>query len=245
MAQYFYDHDPYQSHIVMHTYSTQHYLYTNLLGNQSKLTGPSIQTGRSNVHNDTLYWREQSANAGKKWVVANDEQGPAAKGVTPDPGWTGAISENQAGIRWQVLWGNLMAGGAGIELYFGYENPENDLDCENFRSRDAMWDYARHALDFFHTYLDFWNMQGCDDLVSTPNYCFADKGQTYVIYLPNGGSTSLDLESNNQTFNVQWYNPRTGGSLQTGSVSQISGPGSKSVGQPPSESSQDWVVLIH
>ena len=42
-----------------------------------------------------------------------------------------------------------MAGGAGVEYYFGYWLPENDLVAENFRSRDKSWDYGRIALDFF------------------------------------------------------------------------------------------------
>ena len=39
------------------------------------------------------------------------------------------------------LWGNLMAGGAGVEWYFGYTFPHNDLNCENWRNRDHMWDH--------------------------------------------------------------------------------------------------------
>lgn len=33
-----------------------------------------------------------------------------------------------------------MAGGAGVESYFGYQLPDNDLVAENFRSRDKSWD---------------------------------------------------------------------------------------------------------
>ncbi|MCB0327678.1 MAG: DUF5060 domain-containing protein [Bdellovibrionales bacterium] len=245
MAQYFYDHDPYQSHIVMHTYSTQHNLYNSLTGNQSKLTGASIQTGRGKVHADTILWRNESANQGKPWVVASDEIGPANVGVSPDPGWPGYTGTgNHKAVRWQALWGNLMGGGAGVEFYYGYSNPQNDLDCEDFRSRDQMWDYARYAIGFFHTYLDFWNMENCDDLVDDPNYCFGDVGDTYVIYLPNGGSTDLDLQNSNQSFSVQWFNPRTGGSLQNGSVTQITGTGKQSIGQAPSQTGEDWAILI-
>jgi len=42
-----------------------------------------------------------------------------------------------------------MAGGAGVECYFGYQLPENDLLLEDFRSRDQSWDYCRIALGFF------------------------------------------------------------------------------------------------
>ena len=43
-----------------------------------------------------------------------------------------------------------MAGGAGVEYYFGYKLPQNDLVCQDFRSRDKSWDYCRIALNFFH-----------------------------------------------------------------------------------------------
>lgn len=54
-------------------------------------------------------------------------------------------------IRKLTLWGTLMAGGAGVEYYFGYALPENDLVAQDVRSRDKSWDYCRIALDFFRT----------------------------------------------------------------------------------------------
>jgi hypothetical protein len=43
---------------------------------------------------------------------------------------------------------------------------------------------------------------------------------------------------------VHWYNPRTGGDLQQGSVPQITGPGSKTVGQAPDDPEKDWAALV-
>ncbi len=48
-------------------------------------------------------------------------------------------------VRKQTLWGVLMAGGAGVEYYFGYQFTQNDLVCEDWRSRDQSWDYCRIA----------------------------------------------------------------------------------------------------
>ena len=81
------------------------------------------------VHERTLRWVLASAEAKKPWVVANDEQGPAGLGVPPDPGLSGFAGKDAQGrdvgytlhdIRKYTLWGNLMAGGAGVEYYFGY-----------------------------------------------------------------------------------------------------------------------------
>jgi hypothetical protein len=89
-------------------------------------------------HDRTLRWVLASAQAGKPWVVANDEQGPSTLGVPPDPGYAGFSGGTRAGqgmpygiddIRKYSLWGNLMAGGASVE-YFGYALPDNDRGGE-------------------------------------------------------------------------------------------------------------------
>ena len=66
--------------------------------------------------------------------------------------------------RKNALWGNLMAGGAGAEYYFGYAHDHSDLTCQDFRSRDAWWDYCRYALEFFQKHLPFWQMWSANDL---------------------------------------------------------------------------------
>ncbi|MHC4556623.1 MAG: putative collagen-binding domain-containing protein, partial [Planctomycetota bacterium] len=157
-------------------------------------------------------------------------------------------------VRKKHLWGNLMAGGAGVEWYFGYKFAHNDLNCEDWRSREHLWDLTRFALVFFKEHLPFTEMAHHDELTSAKDdYCFALPGQIYAIYLPAGGTTKLDLGSTTATFTVQWYNPRTAGPLQTGTVAgplqtgtvaEITGPGPAAIGQPPSDSGKDWVALI-
>jgi hypothetical protein len=98
-----------------------------------------------------------------------------------------------------------------------------------------------------------------DELTSTEDdYCFARPGQIYAVYLPTGGTTSLDLGDHSATFTVKWYNPRTAGELQTGTKTEIKGPGLVAIGQPPNDTDQsgnsaqasssltgkDWVALI-
>ncbi|MCG8699814.1 MAG: T9SS type A sorting domain-containing protein, partial [Bacteroidales bacterium] len=64
-----------------------------------------------------------------------------------------------------------------------------------------------------------------------------------VIYLESGGSSDLTI-NNPGTYTVQWFDPRNGGSLKNGSVTGISGTGSKSLGNPPGNASSDWVVYV-
>ena len=261
MAQFIRDTDPYTHHIVVHTFPNwQDRVYTNLLGKQSVLTGASLQNGWWVDHQRVLHWIRESERVGKPWVVANDEQNPADYGVPPDLGYEKSDGQGRVrnpdraydlnDIRKFALWGTLMAGGGGVEYYFGYRFPQNDLGCEDWRSRDHSWDYCRIALDFFsENRIPFWKMNCADELVGNPQndnskYCFARSGEVYVVYLPNGGSTQLDLKTNEASMRVRWYNPREGGPLQSGSAREVKGPGRVQLGEPPTDAHEDWAILI-
>ena len=240
-AQYIRDVDPYDHHIVIHSYPNQQgEVYTPLLGEASAVTGASVQTQYDDVHRDTKRWIEASAEAGKPWVVANDEQGNANTGVKPD-----GPESNRDAIRHHALWGNLMAGGAGVEYYFGYNFAHNDLGAEDWRSRDQVWDDVRHALGFFRDHLPFTEMTSADDLTpDTTDYVFAQPGEVYAVYLPTGGEAKLDLSDGDGAFTVQWFNPREGGALQEGDVMEVEAGSAASLGRPPSGAEEDWVALV-
>jgi len=261
MARFFHDTDPYQHLVVIHTYPDwQDRVYTNLLGSQSLLSGASLQNGWNTVHQQTLKWIEASARAGRPWVVANDEQNPAELGVPPDPGYQGFDGQARQRpdakgytlheIRKYTLWGNLMAGGAGVEYYFGYKLPQNDLICEDWRSRDQSWDYCRIALQFFQEHrIPFWEMNNHDALVGNTardnsRYCLAKPGTIYLVYLPEGGGAELDLSAASGTFAVHWFNPRAGGPLRRGTVEKVQAPGRRPLGQPPADLDSDWLALV-
>ena len=232
--------DPYDHPIVVHTYPEEKdEVYDPLLG-FANFEGPSMQNANMGVtHANTLKWINDSGLAGRPWIVTLDEFGPFQIGVTPNgPG------NNHDDVRKDALWGNLMAGGAGCEWYFGWD-ATGDLSNEDWRNRSDMWGYTRVALDFFQENLPFTQMVSRDDLISTSDgYCFAQTGQVYAVYLKNGGTTSLDLESSTGTFDIQWYDTRNGGPLVQGTISTIFGPGSQSIGLPPNQTSEDWVALI-
>lgn len=240
-AQYFHDRDPYQHHIVIHN-GDNHY---DLLGSASQLTGFSLQTSQpdfSQVHTRVREYLDLSATAGKPWAVAADEPGDAANAIRPDsnPG-----NSHEDG-RKNALWGTLLAGGWGNEWYFGYLHPNSDLTLTDFRSRDGWWDYTRYALEFFEdNAIPFWEMQNDNSLSSATNdYAMGKAGEVYVVYLKDGGTTNLDLSGAEGAFDVEWYDPRSGGALQSGTVSQVSGGGSVSLGQAPHSTSEDWAILI-
>ncbi|MCZ7635244.1 MAG: hypothetical protein M5U12_03820 [Verrucomicrobia bacterium] len=179
-------------------------------------------------------------------------------GVPPDPGYQDHSGEALQGgkpytlddIRKLCLWGTLMAGGAGVEYYFGYQLPQNDLQCEDWRSRDRSWDYCRIALEFFRDQrIPFWEMANANALIgNTANdntkYCLAKPGEVYLVCLPQGGTTTLDLGDHAGRFSVRWFNPRTGGDLLRTEIARVVGPGTVNLGPPPADPEQDWVVVV-
>ncbi|MDI1251209.1 MAG: DUF5060 domain-containing protein [Lacunisphaera sp.] len=257
MAQFLFDTDPYHHLIVIHSFpgpAHQDPMYEALLGQQSQLTGASAQNKWTDTHKLTLKWVSASAAAGRPWVVCNDEQAPASAGVPPDPGYQGFTGKDKSGkdigydlhdIRKATLWGNLMAGGAGVEYYFGYQLPENDLLCEDFRSRDQSWDYCRIALEFFRAQkIPLGKMANADELVGNPThenstYCLAQPGQRYLVYLPVGGEATLDLSGAPGAFAISWFNPRTGGPLAPGP--RVTGGAAVKLVAPDS---QDWLAVV-
>lgn len=259
MAAYLREVDPYDHHIVIHTFpGQQDAVYRPLLGSKSALTGASLQNPWNRTHQRSLQWIRESDDAGKSWVVANDEQNPANQGVPPDAGYAGHSGEATLNgqvytaddIRKYTLWGNLMAGGAGVEYYFGYQLPQNDLVCEDWRSRDQSWDYCRVALDFFHEReVPFWDMENHNQLIGNDDddnskYCLAHVGSVYVVYLPEGGQTELDLSESEGEFEVVWFDPRTGGDPRFGSVRNVQAGGVVDLGAAPMRPQDDWVILV-
>jgi hypothetical protein len=213
--------------------------YGRLLG-FPHFDGVSLQHDIGSTHAETLRWRDKSAAAGHKWLTGVIEINPTPTGVVPD-----ADDYWHDDIRKHAVWGNLMAGGFGTIFFFGYRYPNSDLDCEDWRSRDHLWDLMRHAHEFFTRYLPFAEMNHDDGLISAAGaHVFAKRGEVYAVYLPQGGAAELDLNGVEGNFDVRWHDPRTGGELQRGSVPTISGGGKRALGAPPQAPGQDWAVLV-
>ncbi len=239
-ANYFATHDPYQHPIVIHN-GNKHY---DLLGDASALTGFSLQTNRAdfaNVHGATLNYLRRSAKAGKPWVVACDEPGDAQHSLLPD-----ADDPTRDQARQNALWGNLMAGGAGVEWYFGYQHEHSDLTCQDYRVRQEMWRQSSVALRFFSdNHIAFWKMTNADNLVDAPAvFCLCDPGKTYLVFAKQASNPRLDLTGQGGVFQVHWFDPRQGGPLQVGSKAAVQGGSVVDLGTPPADSSRDWLAVL-
>ncbi len=169
--------------------------------------------------------------------------------------WRAHLSPDKTGIwnyqiRKYALWATLMAGGAGIEYYFGMKHPENNINCEDWRSREQTWRYARIAREWFvNNKIPFWEMQSSNALVDNlqndnTRYCFSKPRELYIVYLPEGGTSSLDLTGVDGKFKVAWFNPRVGGDTSNGSIVAVVGGNRVELGLPPHDTQEDWLVSV-
>ena len=242
MAKYIKTNDPYNNLVVIHTHAVadaQDHILNPLLG-YPYIDGISMQIKNPNdVNYTTNKWIKKSKDFDKPWVAFLDEIGPAHTGAKPD-----ADDPNHNHMRTNVLWGNLMAGGSGVEWYFGYKYDHNDLKCEDWRSRAKLWEQTNYALHFFNTYLSDNSLKASNDVTtSETDYVLSKKGELYAVYQPKAEVLTLNLTKVSGKFSVRWYNPRTGGNLKKGKVKSVKGGNVVTIGMPPKQDG-DWVALI-
>lgn len=217
--------------------------YTGMIG-APEFQATAIQGRMEDANAETISLRARSAWSGQPWVIFHDEQAPASVGAMPD-----SADPLHDKPRKQELWGNLMGGGAGVEWYFGYNYPHMDLNIEDWRSRDILWDQTRFALEFFQQHIPYWEMWPANDLTTTPNtYVFAKEGEIYAVYSPEAEATEVTLAAGE--YSLQWYNPRTGGPLVQGAAPTIAVSDGRMREEgavrltPPSDRGKDWVALL-
>ena len=145
-------------------------------------------------------------------------------------------------LRQEALYGTLFAGGAGVEWYFGWHKPPNDLNAEDWRSRENMWKQTNIARQVFSD-LPLTQTKNCNALLNIEDgYCFGLEGSVYAIYLKDGGEATIDLTSEEtKEFRASWVNPRSGEETQVDKV--ITGPKYR-IGMPPEENDADWLIIL-
>ncbi len=236
--------DPNGHPITVHTHNTRALrTYTGLVGSRL-FSATSIQGRMEATNHETVMLRMRTAASGVPWAIFHDEQTHASVGVMPD-----SHDPAHDKPRKHQLWGNLMGGGSGVEWYFGYQYPHMDLNCEDWRSRDRMWDQTRHALEFFREHLPFWEMWPANGLAPGRDaFVFAKEGEIYAAYIPEAGRTRLAVAPGSYT--LHWYDPRNGGDLvpdRDATVQADQGRMRREGGvelSPPSAPGKDWVALL-
>ncbi len=232
--------DPYDHPIVVHNWpGDEELLFGPLLGYHA-IEGISLQEA-DNYYEEILQWRNESARAGKKWLLAVDEPLGWEFGLRPD-----SDDPEHDMARKEVLWPTLFAGGMGVDWYFGWQNnaPTSDLSNEDWRSREAMWKQSKIALEFFKDFVPIEKMKPANHLAyGSEALVLAGEGDLFAVYIKSSAEVFLEIGDSGATYNIQWYHPREGGDPRQGSVTQVQALGGMvSIGSPPGEG--DWAALV-
>ena len=238
--------DGYDHLVVVHTFGGDHNkVYDPLLGVDA-FDGPSFQTGAGNIRSRIIEFRDKSEKSGDPWVLSWDED--SGSNAVIDAYSNNPDSGNEKTLR-EAFWGSLTAGGSGGNWYIkgnGFGGHSFDQNLDDFKGFSSLWSWTAAATEFFNTYIPFWEMRDADGLTTNGgDFVMADPGQYYVIYLPYGkaGEAKLNLDGEGgESFDVFWYNPRTGGDLIEGG--EIQGGGVRSIGNPPKDAGKDWVIFV-
>jgi hypothetical protein len=85
---------------------------------------------------------------------------------------------------------------------------------------DPQWEPLRRAHGDTRRYAERVGLAAMaprDDLAST-RYCLANPGKEYLVYLPQGGTVTVDLSAAAGDLRTEWFNPATGKPVPAGPV---------------------------
>lgn len=240
MIQYLKATDPYKHPVLLHTHSeaADKDIIAGPLLNEQGLDGLSFQVAeRESVNAEVQKWRALASKAGREWLITMDEIGKWDVGALSDE----LDGTNHQSLRRHALWGHLLGGGGGVEWYFGAKQPSNDLTSEDWRLRANLWKQTAIALQFFETYLPYWEMKPCNALMDRKDiYCLGKPGLIYAIYLNDGGDAAVKVGGINQTFKISYHNP-INGVIDGTIMARTDQDGALQLNAP---STDDWVILI-
>ena len=208
MINFIKQNDPYKHPVVIHTLPNNPDRNEVLLPlkDLQTLNGISLQDHSPNEVNESIkFYREVSKG---RWFVSMDEIGPWHTGALAD-----TVPANHKTLMREVLWGTLLAGGGGVEWYFGAKQTYNDLTSESWKVRDHLWTITNHAKVFFQTNLPYQEMSALEGMVDD-GYAFGKKDEIYVFYLFADKDQSLNLTEVTGSYTAQWFNPNTGETVE-------------------------------
>jgi len=198
----------------------------------------SFQEWSRPQHGWMLRQREAQAKTGRIIPQVNEEYGyedhyPKWAKAYPD----GHSADNMRRTAWEIyMAGCYQTTGETARRGTGYW-PDTGGGWVNGRGDASMVmleGYGR-IVDFF-TSFDWWKAEPHDELVNGGNFCLADPGKLYAVYLPHGGSVTVKLGAGK--YRAHWFNPRTG---EKRALPAAEG---ESWTSPKSADTGDWALLL-
>ncbi len=203
----------------------------------------SYQEWSRKQHDVMLESRKLQEQAGRIIPQTNEEYGYEDH----YPGWAAAGSESADVLR-RTAWDIYMAGGyqtAGESTRRGTNIwPDTGGGWMNGRGDDTQTMFLGygHIVDFF-TSFEWWKTNPHDELVDNGNYCLADPGNLYAVYLPHFAKVTVRLAPG--TYRAEWFNPNSGEKIPL--EEDVKGPSWTSPDPPDDNnwrSADDWALLL-
>lgn len=211
-ARYLKEHDPWGHMVTVHPNSTDRFAFAG--DRLFDLTAMQYNTTDPDKLNAlAIKLRRDTRKAG--W--------PIPISVTE---WT-RLSPGQLEEARKGIWAMAM-GGATSQIF-------NKNGSDDVRDWDAHWDAARHLHDFMLG-IDHYELAPDNSVVSS-GYCLRGDG-LYALYLPEGGTTGLDLRGETGPFSVKWLQPQSG---RWQEAEPITGGGVRTLTAP---GQGDWAVVV-
>ncbi|HZU27620.1 MAG TPA: DUF4038 domain-containing protein [Bryobacteraceae bacterium] len=198
----------------------------------------SFQEWSREQHRFMLMQRKKQQELGRPIPQTNEEYGYEDH----YPLWAKGPGSESADVLRRTAWDIYMAGGyqtAGETARRGTNIwPDMGGGWMNGRGDDTMTMFLGygHIVDFF-TAFDWWKTEPHDELVTSGDYCLAQPGRLYAVYLPNGGKVTVKLEPGR--YRAEWFEAETGERVPI--EAPVNDPSWTSP-EPPGRN--DWALLI-
>jgi Protein of unknown function (DUF4038)/Domain of unknown function (DUF5060)/Putative collagen-binding domain of a collagenase len=196
----------------------------------------SYQEWSRDQHQLMLESRKLQQKAGRIIPQTNEEYGYEDH----YPLWALPGSDSADTLR-RTAWDIAMAGGyqtAGETARRGTNIwPDLGGGWMNGRGDDTMTMFLGygHMVDFF-TSFDWWKTNPDDESVNNGNYCLADPGKTYAVYLPRGGDVTIQLKPGQ--YSAYWFSAVSGEKIELPPVE------GHSWTSPVAPDRNDWALLL-
>jgi hypothetical protein len=197
----------------------------------------SFQEWSRNQHAYILKQRQAQEKTGRIIPQTNEEYGYEDH----YPMWAPGPGSESAEVLRRTAWDIYMAGGyqtAGESARRGTNIwPDTGGGWLNGRGDDTMTMFVGfgHIVDFF-TGFEWWKTDPHDELVDNGNYCLAEPGQVYAVYLPRSGKVKIQLEPGR--YSAFWFGATTGEKIE---LPEVAG---SSWLSPEAPDRSDWALLI-
>lgn len=196
----------------------------------------SYQEWSRNQHALMLQSRQFQQQTGRIIPQTNEEYGYEDY----YPVWAAPGSDSADVLR-RTAWDIVMAGGyqtAGESARRGTNIwPDTGGGWLNGRGDDTMTMFLGygHIVDFI-TSFEWWKTNPHDELVNNGNYCLAEPGRTYAVYLPHSGDVTIKVQPKH--YRAYWFSALTGERIDLPPVE------GSSWTSPKAPDQNDWALLL-